>query len=282
MIGFENKNKNEYPTFIEEGRDINITKDKIENNPIDNLSDIPEDQVVAEVKPRYPVRGRVNRTTAVVNRDSIERTEKKKTNLNADKSKSPVGVRNVSKNNKFNNPYVKSKISAPLTPSEPKVREKFSRNKINKNFLDKQGDVIVEAAPARNKSNNESPKATRKIKPPAIVVDEDGFDPSIEVKIPKSPVPQFTMMDQMDKVNVLANKNGEENPYKEADVRNPDKIKSMDQDDNLNEDQKQATFGIEIYEGPKNNSRKKWDDTQSNEDYGGRDGTHEEDNLDEE
>jgi hypothetical protein len=43
LLGLDSKKVNEYPTFIEEGRDLVNQKDKIMNVPIDNLSDIPED-----------------------------------------------------------------------------------------------------------------------------------------------------------------------------------------------------------------------------------------------
>lgn len=42
ILGLDSKKVNEYPTFIEEGRDLVNQKDKIESMPIDNLSDIPE------------------------------------------------------------------------------------------------------------------------------------------------------------------------------------------------------------------------------------------------
>jgi len=41
-MAFEPKKSNEYPTFIEEGQEIVNQKDKIENQQIENLSDIPE------------------------------------------------------------------------------------------------------------------------------------------------------------------------------------------------------------------------------------------------
>ena len=120
-----------------------------------------------------PTRGRLNRRTVIpkLNNDSKS------------KSKEREGARNGS-NHKFVNPYIKNPVSAVAknVSAPEKVREKFSRNKINKNFLDNQdGDVMIVEASTR-KSNIKDSKVNENLDEKSD--EKEHFDPAIEVKVP--------------------------------------------------------------------------------------------------
>ena len=121
---------------------------------------------------------------------------------------------------------------------------KFSRKLINKNFLDNQdgNDVIVEA-PGRNRASPENPRQS---------ADQSEEEEVVEIKVPG----RSQVRDQLDQINENA-----EMLEASLTMRRDAVADKLDLE-------KEATFGIEIYEGPKQAlaQRKTWANAPDNED----------------